>query len=43
MTQPRSSEKNCKITLYIDTLAFMLKPFKDHKNHCQIRWLNTVI
>lgn len=31
MTQPQSSEKNCKITLYIDTPAFMLKPFKDHK------------
>ncbi len=37
MTQTPPNEKNCKITLYIDTPAIMLQPFKDHRNHCQIR------
>lgn len=39
MSQSTSDLKNCKITLYIDTPAMMLRPFKDHRNHCQIRSL----
>lgn len=39
MTEQPDNKKNCKVTLYIDTPIFMLRPFVDYKNHSQIKSL----
>lgn len=39
MTEQKNNEKNCKVTLYIDTPIFMLRPFVDYKSHSQVKSL----
>lgn len=39
MTEKQNNEKSCKVTLYIDTPIFMLRPFIDYKNHSQVKSL----